>query len=232
MVALAANPPFYLARGHRYGFLENSGIGASVLQVQHRTIPGPPWPITLPQGSAIELRGDDILWAALVSGAIDYGQDVTWRLPSSSGGAAPSVVNGGTGEPAVTPNVSGSFQMAGLGGAGVITNPLTITPKKSGKLRVVVGLVWNTTITETLEAYLVYGTGAAPALHAAAVGTQFGGTAVSTLLASANNATITLDITIALTVGTTYWFDAALFVQTNHADDAVQIVDASVEEMP
>lgn len=119
-------------------------------------------------------------------------------------------------------NTSSSFKMGGYGSAW------TITPSKTGKVRVrITGVA--IAFTNTAGSFRInYGTGTAPVAAAAVTGTA-GNTSnyVATVAPSAGTATIDAPFTVefevtGLTLATPYWFDFA----SNSSDNVSQITIA------
>lgn len=229
MVALAANPPFHLAPGHFYGLLENSGnVAGSVVALKSRTVAGPPWQVTLPEGSAIEIQGDDIVSVYLVSGSVDYGQDIRWRLPSAAagGGGAATVPTTSLGAIA---NYVGFGASATMFGCGSIA---TITPKKSGIVKVTFTFYTQTGPSNS-EWQGAYGTGAAPAQGAAATGTTVATLQTASTVTIGTIAIMPAEYTMivsGLALGTAYWFD--LQVIGDGASNEMLHMQVAVEELP
>jgi hypothetical protein len=92
----------------------------------------------------------------------------------------------------------------------------TITPAVSGKVFMTLsGSIANSATTGGAATRLCYGTGAAPANGAAVTGTQVGGTASRGILGVTTAVPVSLSFIVStMTVGTTYWIDAALLAQT------------------
>ena len=107
----------------------------------------------------------------------------------------------------------------------------TFTPSKTGRVLVLLfANVNNNTAGDGVQAVLSYGTGAAPAANSALTGTQVGGTAKETsAAASASNEVALAVVVTGLTVGTTYWLDAAYSAVTG-GTATISIVYALVLE--
>lgn len=91
---------------------------------------------------------------------------------------------------------TGSYTMTGF----ALANSVAITPAYSGRVHVICDYAWLGAFTALKW---MYGTGTAPANHAAVTGTHFGPEL------SANQAGTLSAIITGLTKGTTYWIDMA-----------------------
>jgi len=87
----------------------------------------------------------------------------------------------------------------------------TFTPSKTGRVLIIlIANVNNNTAGDGVQAVLSYGSGTPPAVNSALAGTQVGGTAKETSAAASASNEVALAVVITgLTVGTTYWLDAA-----------------------
>ena len=112
------------------------------------------------------------------------------------------LLNDGT---AYTPagTTSTTLVMAGYG--------QTFTPSKTGRVLIILLTnVNNNTAGDSVQAVLSYGSGTPPAANSALAGTQVGSsTDVTSAVANAANAITLAAVITGLTVGTTYWVDAA-----------------------
>jgi hypothetical protein len=115
-----------------------------------------------------------------------------------------------------------------MGGFG---STLTLTPIKSGNVRMTLTFNYNAANAGTPHGNLklAYGTGSAPAQNAAATGTAVGDWNYGNSAASAFY-TVTVSYIFALTKGTAYWFDGQFAISA--ATDVYNYIYGSLDEVP
>lgn len=123
---------------------------------------------------------------------------------ATSYGAAGGVYSGAPANPTGTTSLTAV--MMGLGGAA------SITPTRTGRIQFFIsGQMVNNTNNDGATVQLRYGTGAAPANGVAVTGTQAGNSQTFTAAAANGSSGFSIcPIVSGLTIGTPYWFDAAL----------------------
>jgi hypothetical protein len=93
---------------------------------------------------------------------------------------------------------------------------ISFTPLYSGRVKIIIaGEASNNTLNDGFTVNAAYGTGAAPANGAAAIGTVVGNTVTSTALAASELKPFTIiAVVTGLTVGTAIWVDLQLAAVT------------------
>lgn len=180
---------------------------------------------TLPFGGcAIDAAASTVFW---------FYTDVPVAGPSPAAGGGTGTATTIThdfGGSNISPNADATFLMAGLG------STLTLKPLKSGVVKLTVTVrMTELAANDGMNVLGAFGTGGAPALHAAATGTPSGviGFLNSNVgaLTSESVAFSCTAVFLGLVVGTTYWFD--LQVQATTAANAqILAYVAIVEELP
>jgi parallel beta-helix repeat protein len=129
-----------------------------------------------------------------------------------------------------TATASTTFVMMGLG------TTCTFTPKGSGSVMAIVNCAYLTlTAVQGVSISPRFGTGTAPANGAAPSGTQFGvGSGTRTYKAASVSvpSPFACSAVLALTAGTTYWFDIAASTNTPGDNAVISAVSMSFAELP
>lgn len=161
----------------------------------------------LPTGAWTLATGGNIQFAAkaVVGEAMDLDYDgTTWH---EVGRGTLTSVAGAPSAPAAT--TSTTLVMMGLGGA------FTFTPTRTGRMQLAIsGQLANNTVSDGATVQLKYGTGTAPNNGDAVTGTSLGGQVSFTARVAQQQTGFIIRGTVNLTVGTTYWLDAALLAIT------------------
>jgi hypothetical protein len=175
----------------------------------------------LPAQTSAPLAGQ-ILSITSVTGTGPYTVNLQWGTSATAYTHYTSSVD------SVAPITSTSGKMGGLGAAGI-----SFTPIVTGHMLIIMsGCIYTGTGGDAAYAQMYYGTGTAPAHNAALIGTAVGGkTAVQPLGADhVEIAPFMLETYQALTVGTTYWVDAACSSNTGTTSLGQVVVTAT--ELP
>ena len=177
----------------------------------------------LPAQTTAPLPGQ-ILSITSVTGTGPYTVNLQWGTSATSYTHYTSAVD------TVAPITSTSGKMGGLGtGAGAVS----FSPIVTGHMLIIMsGCMYTGTGGDAAYAQMYYGTGAAPAHNAALIGTAVGGkTAVQPDGADHVEIAPFMLVTYqALTVGTTYWVDAAC--SSNTGTTAMGQVVVTATELP
>lgn len=141
-------------------------------------------------------------------------------------GAAPATFT-----PANPTGVSvNTYRMQGLGSV------ISMTPLKSGKIRITISGKCLGTATAEIGIKLAYGTGVPPINGVAASGTVIGSTYANGIVATAGACTSIFSksvIATGLTIGTAYWIDLQIArTSALAATVSVQQLEATLEELP